>query len=121
MIHLAALLRFLIIYIFGILFTDTAVNNIIEHSEMGEKITVEDMNTLETLDIFFGSLYRSMVTLFQTISNGVAWNEPANALTSIGDVGYFWVQLYHFYIAFCRLAVRLNVLVAGVRLDLSHQ
>lgn len=30
-------------------------------------------------------------------------------MTSIGDVGYFWVQLYHFYIAFCSFAV-LNVM-----------
>lgn len=105
----ALLLLFLIIYIFGILFTDTVVNHLIEQESVRETLTEKELTNLVSLDDYFGSLYRSTITLFQTISDGVTWDEPADALTSIGDVGYFWVQLYHFYIAFCSFAV-LNVM-----------
>ncbi len=101
-----SLLRFLIIYIFGILFTDTVVDHLIEQESVFESLTQKEKDYLLSLDDYFGSLYRSTITLFQTISDGVTWNEPADALTSIGDVGLFWVQLYHFYIAFCRSALK---------------
>jgi len=105
----ALLLLFLIIYIFGILFTDTVVDHLIEQESVFESLTQKEKDYLLSLDDYFGSLYRSTITLFQTISDGVTWNAPADALTSIGDMGLFWVQLYHFYIAFCSFAV-LNVM-----------
>ena len=45
-----------------------------------------------------------MVTLFRSISNGIQWDEPADALGSV-EGGFFWVQAFHFYIAFCSFAV----------------
>ena len=41
-----------------------------------------------------------VLTLFQTISDGLTWNVPASALASI-ELGGTWVTLFYFYVAFC--------------------
>ncbi|CAJ1389062.1 unnamed protein product [Effrenium voratum] len=91
----ALVLLLLIIYIFAIIFTDTVWSQSVGQRD-------------ERLDRYFGTLYVSMVTLFRSISNGIQWDEPADALGSV-EGGFFWVQAFHFYIAFCSFAV-LNVL-----------
>ena len=84
------------------------VDHLIEQESVFESLTQKEKDYLLSLDDYFGSLYRSTITLFQTISDGVTWNAPADALTSIGDMGLFWVQLYHFYIAFCGSARKIR-------------
>lgn len=51
---------------------------------------------------YFGTLQKSMTTLFRTISDGITWNVSADSLLEI-QFGQVWVQLYHFYVAFCGL------------------
>ncbi|CAE7775554.1 CAC [Symbiodinium sp. CCMP2456] len=96
----AMILLALIIYIFSILFTDAVIDYVRETG-------VVEMNDT-VLEQSFGTLYESYLTLFRSISNGVTWGEPANALSKIPE-GNIWVQLFHFYIAFCSFAV-LNVM-----------
>ena len=55
----------------------------------------------ERLDVYFGTIYRSVSTLFRALLNGFSWSDAADALQPIN---LFWVQWFHFYIAFCAMA-----------------
>lgn len=87
----------MIIYIFGILFADV----MLEYKATGPK-----GEALEPMDLYFGSLGKSCATLFRSISEGLTWHVAADALA---PAGWFWVELFHFYIAFCSFAL-LNVM-----------
>lgn len=89
------LLLTLIMYIFGILFTDVVLNYLMEHE--GDH---------DELQLYFGSLYSSVVTLFRSIANGLTWGQAADSLE---ETGFFWVQIFHLYVAFCSFAL-LNVM-----------
>ncbi|CAE7864888.1 Cacna1c [Symbiodinium microadriaticum] len=91
------LLLILIIYIFGILFTDVVLNHLWEEGRTAESENVQQ---------YFGTLYASIITLFRSISNGITWEKAANSLEPIST---FWVQVFHFYVAFCSFAL-LNVM-----------
>ncbi|CAE7746352.1 Scn11a [Symbiodinium sp. CCMP2592] len=91
------LLLILIIYIFGILFTDVVLNHLWEEGRTAESEDVQQ---------YFGTLYASIITLFRSISNGITWEKAANSLEPIST---FWVQVFHFYVAFCSFAL-LNVM-----------
>ena len=67
----------LIIYIFSILFTDAVIDYVRETGVAELSDTV--------LEQSFGTLYESYLTLFRSISNGVTWGEPANALSRIPE------------------------------------
>ncbi|CAE7506229.1 CACNA1F [Symbiodinium natans] len=106
----AMVLLSLIMYIFSILFTDAALDFIIETKEQVEPMTSEQVQHLSEVTLYFGSLYRSFITMFRVISDGLTWNSPGDALYKLPDMGpYLWVQLFHLYIAFCSFAV-LNVM-----------
>ena len=92
----ALLLLGLVIYSFGILFADAALDHSLRYS-LGDE---------HALMLYFGGVYLSCQTLFRAILGGLDWEVAANALI---DVGWFWVQLFHTYIAFCGFAV-LNVM-----------
>mmetsp|Transcript_43767 Transcript_43767/g.102135 ORF Transcript_43767/g.102135 Transcript_43767/m.102135 type:complete len:527 (+) Transcript_43767:71-1651(+) len=91
----ALLLLLLVIYSFGILFTDAVLDYLFSHETNDER-----------LEQYFGSVYLSCVTLFRAILGGTDWDIAADALV---PVGMAWVQLFHGYIAFCGFAV-LNVM-----------
>ncbi|CAE7240222.1 CACNA1H [Symbiodinium natans] len=95
----AMVLLMLIIYSFGILFTDAVLYHLFWSGEADEG----------HLKMYFGSVMSSCNTLFRALMNGFDWSVAADALLPLGD---FWVQLFHLYIAFCGLAV-LNV-ITGV-------
>eukprot|EP00439_Symbiodinium_sp_Y106_P075999 s1558_g15.t1 len=106
----AMVLLSLIMYIFAILFTDAALDYIIELKDQVEPLTVDEENHLADVSRYFGSLYRSFITMYQVISDGLTWSSPAHALYQLPALGpYLWVQLFHFYIAFVAFAV-LNVM-----------
>ncbi|CAE7657524.1 Scn3a [Symbiodinium sp. CCMP2456] len=95
----ALLLLFLIIYVFGILFTDIALEYVQENYQANGEI---DLNLMK----YFGSLYNSTATLFRAISGGLDWDDAAE---SLNPAGWLWVQAFHFYVAFVSFAV-LNVM-----------
>merc|ERR1712217_177195 len=60
-------------------------------------------------DTYWGTLARTMFTLFKSITGGISWHE---AVLPLSNVGQFWVMVFVLYIAFC-FFVLLNV-VTGV-------
>lgn len=103
----AMILLGLIIYIFGILLTDAVLDAVVEAESL--QIPLPENGSGENVAHYFGTLYRSIVTLFRTISNGVTWQNPDDLLVGMNSLGEFWAQIYRFYIAFCSFAV-LNVM-----------
>ncbi|CAJ1382564.1 unnamed protein product [Effrenium voratum] len=95
------LLLCLIIYMFAILFTDA----VLDHRATSGWLESRDE---EYLAKYYGGMYNSIETLFRSISSGLTWEEAADTLRVIEN-GEFWVQLFHFYVAFCSFAV-LNVM-----------
>jgi len=92
----AMLLLVLMIYSFGILFTDMALQYLEETSD-------------PVLDNFFGSVYQSCSTLFRALLEGFDWVTAADALQPVGVI---WVQFFHVYMTVGGLAI-LNV-ITGV-------
>ncbi|CAJ1328296.1 unnamed protein product [Effrenium voratum] len=98
-------LLLMVIYVFGILFTDTAISHILfvedDESALGD-------TTLEELKRHFGSLHLSMHTLFRCVTGGTDWGDMAALLIT---VDWAWGYLFTGYIAFSYFAV-LNVMTA---------
>lgn len=78
-------------YVFAIVFTD--VSN--EYSSGFEEISEEHSQFLRK---HFFDLERSIITLFQSICNGLNWGDVADKLNELSRV---WGYLYIIYIAFC--------------------
>ena len=98
----AMVLLLLVIYSFGILFTDA----VLQHMDGADDGALEN---LEKLQHYFGGVYDSSTTLFRTLLAGFDWIDAADALMPLGVV---WVQLFHIYVAFGDFAL-LNV-ITGV-------
>lgn len=96
----ATVLMFVIIYVFGVTFTQCAIDG---------RLNGADDNELVLLDVYWGSLDRSMGTLFQAISNGVSWR-PAYEL--LNNISYLCGWLFLLFVIFAYF-VLLNV-VTGV-------
>jgi len=104
----AMVLLFLIIYVFGILFTQAVNDHLVETlDEYGMLRDVADDHWV--LPMYWGSLPRAMFTLFQSISGGLNWDIVARSLSEIHTM---WTVLFACFIAFTHFAV-LNV-VTGV-------
>lgn len=99
----ATVLLCLIIYGFGIVFTQAAV---MFGASSTESPTME---TLDGIDLYWSDLPTSMLTLFMSITGGLSWEA---ALRPMQKVSPFCVFLLLFYISFSYFAV-LNV-VTGV-------
>ncbi|CAE7888032.1 Cacna1h [Symbiodinium necroappetens] len=99
----AVLLLVLVIYSFGVLFTDASL----QYMDSNEANASEPH--LQKLQLYFGGVYASSITLFRTLLAGFDWIEAAEALS---PMGLWWVQLFHIYVAFGDFAL-LNV-ITGV-------
>jgi len=107
----AIMLLLLMIYIVGVFFTQQITQARIEQSS-GQK-----SDDLITLSKYFGSLGRSILSLYQAISGGLDWDSLADPLVS--TVGPFVALAFSAYIAFAVLAL-LNV-VTGVFVQTALQ
>ncbi|CAE7239852.1 scn4ab [Symbiodinium microadriaticum] len=94
----ALVLLCLIIYTFGILFTDAAIDYALYNEP-------DPM-----MEAHFGTLYQSLTTLLRSILGGIDWWIAADSLQHIGML---WVQVFNFYVCFCTFAV-LNVMTGVV-------
>ena len=92
-----------IIYVFAVLFTQ-AVN---DHLRDPDATPLPERER-EMAARFFPSLGDTMLSLFESIANGVSWNEVLAPLKLISPV---WVLVYLFYIFFTYFTV-LNVVTA---------
>eukprot|EP00930_Biecheleria_cincta_P057640 TRINITY_DN4353_c0_g1_i1.p1 TRINITY_DN4353_c0_g1~~TRINITY_DN4353_c0_g1_i1.p1 ORF type:complete len:654 (+),score=94.13 TRINITY_DN4353_c0_g1_i1:268-1962(+) len=103
-------LLFLLVYIFAVYFTQVVLDyrvNLQEEMKSGNYIT---KNADRELEAHFGSLSRSILSLYQAITGGVDWSDLSNPL--IEQVSVLVGMVLSFYIAFGVLAL-LNV-VTGV-------
>ncbi|CAK9113547.1 Voltage-dependent T-type calcium channel subunit alpha-1I (CaVT.3) (Voltage-gated calcium channel subunit alpha Cav3.3) [Durusdinium trenchii] len=98
----ALMLLGVVIYVFAVLFTQ-AVNDYIAEPDnpMPEELRVLAVK-------YFGSLYDTMLSLFESIANGVSWNQVLAPLRYISPI---WAVVYLFYIFFTYFTV-LNVVTA---------
>lgn len=101
----AMLLLLLIMYVFGILFTEA----VSEHLYLLEKdphrvVTEDELN----LRLYWRNLSVSVFTLFKAIANGVSWHD---AVECLGSVSVLWQASFCVYIGFVYFAV-LNVVTA---------
>jgi len=94
----------LILYIFGLVFLQAATAALPDES-------LDDITRGQLLQ-YFGSVYRSMLTLYIATTGGEDWGPMASPLVSTG-VGYYY--LFLFYISFLSMAI-LNV-VMGLFVD----
>jgi hypothetical protein len=98
----AMILLLIIVYVFGLAFTMEAVDLIESSLDSGEELSPVVAHAWGTLD-------RSMFTLYKAISGGVSWGEPLDPLQATSIIP---ATLFSIYIAFTYFAV-LNV-VTGV-------
>ncbi|CAK9035211.1 Voltage-dependent T-type calcium channel subunit alpha-1H (Voltage-gated calcium channel subunit alpha Cav3.2) [Durusdinium trenchii] len=99
----AIFLLFLIVYIFGILFLQA-----LKDYESDPHVSLTD-EELAAKDLYFRSLWISMLSLFMSIAGGVSWGQLLLPLHAISTV---WIWVFLCYISFTYFAV-LNV-VTGV-------
>lgn len=108
----AMALLFMIIYVFGIVFTQAVTEHFYLKSQAGEAVSrdIVASNSVDgSLLYHWGSLASSMFTLFKSISGGLSWDTAAWSLQEV-DLG--WAMIFVCFIAFSSFAV-LNV-VTGV-------
>jgi len=91
------LLILMIMYLFAVLFTQAA-----------QQVLAQTFYPSD-LDNFWGSIGKSIYTLFMAVNGGVSWRE---AVQPLSEISWLWVGLFVGYVAFINLAV-LNV-VTGV-------
>eukprot|EP00927_Polykrikos_kofoidii_P001402 TRINITY_DN10522_c0_g1_i1.p1 TRINITY_DN10522_c0_g1~~TRINITY_DN10522_c0_g1_i1.p1 ORF type:complete len:713 (+),score=133.69 TRINITY_DN10522_c0_g1_i1:63-2201(+) len=102
----AMFLLVIIIYFFAIVFTQASNSTLI----VIDGCRVADCtDSAPNLWRKFGTVPRSMFTLFLSISSGIDWSEAATPLAYVGD---FWVGVLIVFVILCSMAV-LNV-VTGV-------
>ena len=97
----AMLLLTLINYVFAAIFTDVVGNFEYE---------VPQLEAEDDLQLFFGTLQASSLTLFMAITGGLSWFEATQPLKRIS---WLWVYVFCVYIAFCLFAL-LNALTLVV-------
>lgn len=97
----AMVLIVMIVYVFGIVFTTVVTAHLADHPSPWPANSEEAV-----LHEIFGSLHRSIHSLFRSISGGLTWNIAADALAK---VSWFWAYLFTSYVSFLLFAV-LNVM-----------
>jgi len=84
----------IVLYVFSIMFLNVAA------SHFGNASTDATDPVSQDLEKYFGSLYRSMLSLFMVITGGIDWYEVSNPLVSVhwlyGPVFFFYVFVMNF-------------------------
>eukprot|EP00415_Alexandrium_ostenfeldii_P000262 UN0262 len=96
-------LLFGLTFVFAVILTQLVTDHKVQYSEEGR----EDM---EELLYLFGSLDRSMLCLYETISEGMHWHEVVEPLME--QCGRWWALVFIIYMSFTLFAL-MNV-VTGV-------
>jgi voltage-gated sodium channel len=96
------MLILLVTYLYGVVFTQIVT----DHKKL---ISEEQFEEQEKLQEFYGSLDKSMLTLFETVSEGIHWGEVLNPLSEFCSP---WLTLLFIcYIGFVLFAM-MNVITA---------
>lgn len=102
----------LIIYIVGVFFINTVTDHLVDKNNSNASLTSGD----DSLAYFFGSLARTLMSLWQAMSGGADWDSMAGPLS---DVHWVYGACFAAYIAFALLAL-MNV-VTGVFVQTALQ
>jgi len=92
-------------YAFGVCVTQLVADHLISVAEIGG-VPATSQNT-QDLKYWYGSLVRTVLSLFEAICGGVSWDAMVNPL--LEDVSWVMVLFYCIYIAFCLFAVMNSV------------
>eukprot|EP00747_Dinoflagellata_sp_TGD_P038907 gnl/TRDRNA2_/TRDRNA2_139950_c1_seq1.p1 gnl/TRDRNA2_/TRDRNA2_139950_c1~~gnl/TRDRNA2_/TRDRNA2_139950_c1_seq1.p1 ORF type:complete len:374 (-),score=69.36 gnl/TRDRNA2_/TRDRNA2_139950_c1_seq1:11-1132(-) len=109
----AVLLLFGMIYVFGVYITQLTLDYRLSKRESGEN-TSEAYDSLQTS---FGSLDRTILSLYKALSGGIDWGDLADPL--ISEISPFIGFVFVIFVAFTMLAM-MNV-VTGVFVDTALQ
>ncbi|CAE7840087.1 Scn11a [Symbiodinium sp. CCMP2592] len=104
---------FLIVFVFSLVFN----NAVAAHFDDIQIENPAHANKLEDaieVNKYYGTLFRSMVSLWSAVSGGNDWYQYAEVLHGI-NLGDFYFLMFNFYIAFC--VVGLFNVVTGVFVD----
>mmetsp|Transcript_81837 Transcript_81837/g.212996 ORF Transcript_81837/g.212996 Transcript_81837/m.212996 type:complete len:603 (+) Transcript_81837:96-1904(+) len=96
----ALMLFIIIIYLFGLVFTQATTEHIVDY------YSAQKRQAPVGLAHYWSTLPRSMLTCFWSITGGVSWE---SAVLPLSDLHPVWVALFVVYVCFMQLAV-LNVL-----------
>eukprot|EP00930_Biecheleria_cincta_P008949 TRINITY_DN110562_c0_g1_i1.p1 TRINITY_DN110562_c0_g1~~TRINITY_DN110562_c0_g1_i1.p1 ORF type:complete len:520 (+),score=67.26 TRINITY_DN110562_c0_g1_i1:129-1562(+) len=99
MLGWASLLIVMITYMVSVCFTEAA-KGVLQHN------TVQFSGDRIALDSYFGTLPKSMMSLFQSIANGVSWRQP---MLLLEDINGMYAVLSMMYISISVLTI-LNVI-----------
>jgi len=103
----AVVLLLVMLYMFGVFFTQGVTSYCIEHDKCASAEFEKHLS-------FYGSVPRSIYTLYKAMSGGVDWGDPAEPLS---DVGGIYVLFYIFFITFATIAI-MNI-VTGVFVEVA--
>jgi len=104
-------LLLVILFLFGVLFTQASTQYFINDFCKNSPPCPASEAAIEETRLFYywGSIWRSIFTLFKTLTGGVSWQDVSDPLA---DVSFFWAAFFVGFISFCYLAV-LNI-VTGI-------
>jgi len=83
----ALMLLIMIVFAFGVILTQAVT----QHTKGGTRVDDED------LLLFYGDLFRSMLSLWMAVSGGINWHELTAPLVETGDAT--WMMLFLVYIS----------------------
>eukprot|EP00927_Polykrikos_kofoidii_P051429 TRINITY_DN45232_c0_g1_i1.p1 TRINITY_DN45232_c0_g1~~TRINITY_DN45232_c0_g1_i1.p1 ORF type:complete len:699 (-),score=129.07 TRINITY_DN45232_c0_g1_i1:6-2102(-) len=99
----AMVLLMVIMYFFGLIFTQGAVEHLLMCALPGEAGSSRcKASVLDDLSRMWGTIPRSMYTLFCCITSGIDWN---NAVQPLAVASWMWLLLFLVYICFAMIAV----------------
>jgi len=88
-----------LLFVISCILTQAATNHFITYGDDPSKWACQD------LELHFGSVPASLLTLFLSVTGGVTWGEP---LRCIGDIHVMYAAVYFSSAAFCMIAM-LNI------------
>merc|ERR1712232_82030 len=84
----AMLLLFMNIYVFGMVFAQAVSDHVHQYTRGVAS---------PGLQLYWGTLPRSMFTLYKTISGGVSWHDVVHPL---GELEGYWIMMFILYVSF---------------------
>jgi len=104
---------FLIVFVFSLVFNN-AVAAHFDDIQIENPAHADKLEDAIEINKYYGTLFRSMVSLWSAVSGGNDWYQYAEVLHGI-SMGDFYFLMFNFYIAFC--VVGLFNVVTGVFVD----
>jgi len=99
----AMLLLGIVIFIFGVTFMQLAYNHLRTNPDSSD------------IMIYYGTLGRSMLTLFMAISGGIDWKDAVAPLSTLSEIIDYLMGVYVFFTVFCLINVVTGIFVDNAK------